>query len=343
MKELVSSTGKTDDGGHFEIFLPTGNAGLFDLKIVPGAGVKAPSIERFNVRPTTALAGFATLDAIRYPALPRPIKFQLPVAGADAAGGRKAALGATVRFTSVLLSSSTEKVQYETQAEVGTAGFAELDLIPGVLEQSRSYDVTVLPLANTLQGTQWDAKISVGPANPSGEGGLLAELDLPARVLITGTVRDADGKPVNKVTVRPQLSAEFTTSAGPAIMEKISGMRLPEVTTNELGFFSVYLDAKLARLDALYDVELIPLGSSVLPRWSRDRVAPSAEVSKVELGDVPLPSASLVSGIVRDELGAPVADAEIRVYMREGSGSSRQRALAKSDASGKIELVLPAP
>jgi hypothetical protein len=333
-RELVSSTGKTDADGRFEIYLPTGRAGLFDLRVTPGPGVRAASLERKGVRPaTTALtSGLVAVEPVRYPALPLPVRYQLPVAGADAAGGRKPALGAAVSFRSTLLVTATDEVTYETQTEVGTSGLAEVDLVPGVLEQNRTYEVTVLPLANTLQGARWDATLSIGP-----QGGVLAELDLPSRVLVSGTVRDADGKPVNKVTVRPQLTSTFVPGSD------LVGLRLPEVTTNEAGQFSVFLDGQLAGVAAEYDLELIPPGGSGLPRWSRDRVSPPGDQSRVDLGDLALPAASLVSGIVRDEMGAPVADAEIRVYMRDGSAMSRQRALAKSDAEGKIELVLPAP
>lgn len=344
--ELVSSTGKTDDAGRFEIFLPMGRSSLFDLSITPGAGVKVPSLVRKGVRPTLAVSGTSLSlgDAIRYPALPKSVKYQLPVEGADKDGGRKPALGATVTLVTTLLTTSTDTVTFETQAEVGTAGFAELDLVPGVLEQNRNYQVTVLPLANTLQGARWDATVSIGPPNPAtGEGGVLAALDLPSRVLVTGTVKGADGKPVSKVTVRPQLSAGFVAAAGAGI-DRVGAARLPEVTTNEVGLFSVFLDAKLAGMAADYDLELVPPAGSVLPRWSRDHVAPSGEAGRQELGDIALPGASLVSGIVRDEDGGPVADAEIRVYMtdtKDGVTTSRQRALAKSDATGKVDLVLP--
>jgi hypothetical protein len=342
--ELVSSTGRTDEEGRFEIFLPTGRSSLFDLRITPGVGVRAASLVRKSVRPTLGQSvGASVLEPIRYPALPRPVRYQLPVAGADAAGGRKAALGATVIFSSTLLATATDTVTYQTQAEVGTAGLAEPDLIPGVLEQNRAYQVTVLPLANTLQGARWDASVSVGPPNPvTGDGGVLAELDLPARVLVSGTVRDADGKTVNKLTVRPQLAAGFVAGAG-ADLERVAAVRLPEVTTNDQGLFSVYLDRALAGLDAGYDLELLPPGGSVLPRWSRDQVSPPRDDARLELGDLGLPRASLVSGVVTDEGGTPVADAEIRVYMRVGAASARQRALAKSDQNGEIELVLPAP
>src|SRR4029453_13069166 len=105
---LVSSTGKTDADGRFEIFLPQGRSSIFDLRIAPGPGVKAPWMVRKGVRPTpTAGTRMALSDAIRYPAMPNAVKYRLPVAGFDASGGRKAAIGATVTFSSTLLSSPT--------------------------------------------------------------------------------------------------------------------------------------------------------------------------------------------------------------------------------------------
>jgi hypothetical protein len=60
---------------------------------------------------------------------------------------------------------------------------------------------------------------------------------------------------------------------------------------------------------------------------------------------VRLPNATLVSGVVKTDDGtSTVSDVLMQVYMRTEDGvSARPRAVATSDAQGKISLVLPAP
>jgi hypothetical protein len=202
--------------------------------------------------------------------------------------------------------------------------------------------MTILPLPSLLPGSRWDETVTVGTPHPvTGEGGVLAEVQLPGRVQVSGTVRDSEGKPAPRITVRPELTDSFLAGASGA-SDRLAALRLPEVTTSPDGVFTLYLDAMLAGLVAEYDLELVPPSGSALPRWSRDRVTlPTGADAALPLGDLALPPSSLVSGTVRDELGMPVADAEVRVYSRTSATSARQRAVAKSDATGKISLVLP--
>ena len=336
--ELLSSTAKTDAAGRYSLFLPRGRSTEFELRVQPGPGVKAPALTRRRVFIPATSEGIPLFEIIRYPELPPLARYQLPVTGANPAGGRMPAVGATVIFQTTK-TAGNDTVSYEAQSEVGVSGKADLDLLPGAPAEFRRYKATVLPLPSSLPGSTWDYAIDIG--STAGEGVQLPPIDLPSRVEVSGHVRDSEGKPVKSMTLRPQLTPSFLAGA-PAAADRLQALRLPEVTTDETGLFTLHLDATLAGMVAEYDLECVPPSGSALPRWSRDRVMlPTSPDATLTLDDINLPASSRVSGMVRDEAGAPVADAEVRVYMRTSSTTARQRAIGKSDSTGKISLVLP--
>jgi hypothetical protein len=158
-----------------------------------------------------------------------------------------------------------------------------------------------------------------------------------------GAVKDSQGRPAAQMTVHAQLSTAFAASLTADEAEQLAALGLPEVTTNSTGAFVMNLDTMLVGKPAAYDLELVPPNGSTLPRWSREEVAVPAADAKLDLGDVALPASTRVSGLVRDENSYPVADAEVRVYMRTDSQPSRLRTLAKSAEDGTVTLVLPSP
>jgi len=335
--ELMSSTGKTDANGRYTLFLPTGRSSTFELRVQPSGGAKVPSLVRRNVRLPTTTDPIPMLETLRYPALPPLARYQVPVTGPKDSDTREASVGATVIFETTVVSTTNETVTYATQSEVGVSGMAELDLLPGVPSQDRNYKVTILPQANSLHGSLWDDTIAIGSSN----GNLtLREMPLPGRVHVSGRVLNSDAEGATPLVIRAQLTSSFLLGA-PGAVDRLQALQLPEVTTNPDGTFSMHLDATLAGLVAEYDLECVPASGSSMPRWSRDRVTLPAASNAVTLEEIWLPSSSLVSGIVRDEAGLPVADAEVRVYMRTSATTARQRAIAKSDATGKVSLVLP--
>ncbi len=346
-RELVSSTGRTGPNGRFELYLPLADASLFDLVVTPGPGKRWPSLSRRGVRVSSAaLADGATSDLppIMYPAFPSIGTYQLPVAGPDAAGGRKPAIGATVTFATTLSEGSVDTVTYETSATVSSRGLADVELVPGVLSQNRMYRVSVVPMPSAQHAARWDAMVPVGPPNPStGSGGVLAELELQRRIYVTGKLVDAQGLPAVNVNVKPQLSTAFVNSLPADTLARVISVGLPEVTTSPAGTFAIYLDATLSGRTPLYDFELVPPGGSRLPRWSRDSVTLGGITDyKLELDEIVLPRTALATGTVKDVQGSPVPDAEVRVYMRDQT-SARLRTLAKSDKDGQVVLVLPLP
>jgi hypothetical protein len=345
--ELISSTGTTDADGRYAIWLPVGRANLFDLVVSPGPGKDDATLTRKGVRVSDAslTSGVSSLASIAYPALPDRATYELPVMGPVAAGGSREAVGATVLFSATLSAGPVDTVTYEAQASVDARGLASAKLVPGALDANRMYKVTVLPPANAQQGARWDAQIALGPPPPGGNGGVLPEMELPKRVFITGKILDYTGAGAGSMNIRPQLSASFLASLSEEQRRRVAAIALPEVTANDSGVFTVYLDRTLVGMDAGYDLELIPPSASRLPRWSRDGVLLGAKsADRIELDMTPLPATTLATGTVLDkQLGAPVPDAEVRVYMRDADTRARLRTLARSDKDGKVVLVLPSP
>jgi hypothetical protein len=346
--ELISSTGRTDAAGRFELFVRSGRATVFDLRITPGPGKRAASLVRRNVQLTDPLlitpGAPATIAPVRYPALPASVRYQLPISGPDPAGGRRPAVGATTTFSATLVTGTLETVTYETTAVVNSRGVAEVELIPGTAAAGRPYRVSVVPTAAAQYGAIWDTQMTLGPPPPGAADVLLPEVELPRRVFVTGRVVEPDGTAAAMISVRPQLGRSFLSSLSPETLERIALVGLPEATTDASGIFTVYLDSQLVGLTPTFDFELVPPSASRLSRWSRDNVTmPASPDMKVNLQDVTLPRTTLATGTVRDEMGAPVPDAEVRVYMRSGHAVSRLRTLARSDLDGKVVLHLPSP
>ena len=316
--ELASSVAETDADGRFALKLPVSWENTFDIVCAPAANVRAPTMRRRSVLVADGPAG-PDLE-LRYPSYPRPMHYGLPLAGPD------------------------------------NAGVAQVWLVPGGTE-NRVYTLDVVPLPNAAHSAVWGQTVLLGPPSSGSEdGGFLAEMLLPSRAYITGRVVDVTGAPVADVQVRPQLSPFFTNLVSPEVRAQAAALGLPQdVTTDPNGGFALYLDPRVGSEIASYDLDLIPPSGSRLPRWSHDRITPAVAEAALGLGDLTIPKGVLASSVVRDVAGEPVPDVEVRVYVRGTDNSvcagvapgcvppARLRALAKSNSSGYVVLVLPSP
>lgn len=333
--QLVSSTAVTDDYGAYTLYVPLSRATRIDLKVTPAPGMFAPSLERKNVTVNATTSLNVAVGAIRYPALPGIAPYKVYADGPSAAGGVRQVIGARVRLSTVL-AETPDRVIYEAEGTVGSGGYADVPLIPGVLDSNRAYVATIVPTANVEQGALWSAQVDVGP----GAGGVLPLVHVPARASLTGKVVDQGGRGVAGVAVKPVLTAGFMTGATDRTRELVTLLQLPEVTTGASGTFTMYVDPTVGGQAARYDLELVPPSGSALPRWSRDDVAVGG--ANVDVGAVTLPAGTLISATVKTADGRdPVADAFVQVYMRDGD-TLRTRGIATSDALGRISMVLPA-
>ena len=352
--ELASSVAQTDAAGRFVLKLPVSWENTFDIVCAPAANVRAPTMRRRSVLVADGPAGPEV--ELRYPGYPRPMRYGLPLAGPDNAGGKKPADGAKVTMRTLLTSTNGDEVTYESQATSDSSGVAQVWLVPGGTE-NRVYTLDVVPLPNAAHSALWGQTVLLGPPSSGSEdGGFLAEMLLPSRAYVTGRVVDVTGAPVADVQVRPQLSPFFTNLVPPEVQAQAAALGLPQdVTTDPNGGFALYLDARVGQEIASYDLDLIPPSGSRLPRWSHDRITPAVAEAALGLGDLTIPKGVLASSVVRDVAGEPVPDVEVRVYVRGTDDSvcagvapgcvppARLRALAKSNSSGYVVLVLPSP
>lgn len=354
--ELASSQALTGADGTFVLYLPVSWEDTFDVVCTPGT-LHAPTLRRRGVVAKDGGAYTVTDLVLRYPGYPRAVRYELPLLGPDNAGGNRAADGAKVTLRTTLGSPAGDDVTYETQATADSSGTAEVWLIPGSIDLNRTYSVDVLPLPNAPHAAAWNRTVVVGPPTASsGDGGVLAELELDRRAYVTGRVTDVDGVAVENLLVVPQLSPFFIYLTTADVRARAETIGLPQnVTTDRGGHFALYLDPSVAGATAYYDLDLVPPWGSRDPRWSHDRVMPPANGDGLNLGDLVLPRASLAYAVVKDSSGQTVADAEVRVYVRSHDSSvcngapvgcvppSRLRVLAKSNSDGFVTLVLPSP
>jgi hypothetical protein len=339
-RTLVSSTGTTDASGLFQIFVPVDKTSSFDLDVVPGANIVAPTLTRTKPLVTNAtnqnLSTALQVATIGYPFYPDPVGFDLPVDYKDAAGGRAPAAGARILFTTTIASQvPSDTVHYDVEAAVDSTGQAHVKLLPGDTA-NRSYTVTVLPPQSAKNQSLWDRTVEVGAA-----AGVLQALVLLARVQISGVVLDAQGKPAENVTVRPRVSAD---NFSPKELERLGALNLNEATTMANGSFTMYLDPTLLDRSVSYDFDVVPAGGSALPQWSFGAfgVDPGGGATAVTLDPFQLPTAAVASGMVTDQEKHAVATAEVHIYAKTATETTwKLRTVAKADDSGNITLVLP--
>lgn len=352
--ELASSQGVTAEDGTFVLHVPVSWDDTFDIMCTPGT-LHAPTLRRRAVQVSDEYGDDGVV--LRYPSYLHAVHYVLPVLGPDNAGGNRAADGAKVTLRTSLGSPTGDEVSYETQATADSSGNAEVWLIPGSIDANRTYSVDVLPLPNAPHAAAWDRTVVVGPpSSTSGDGGVLADLALGKRAYVTGRVKDGYGNPVENLLVAPQLSTFFVNVAAMDVRVRAQTIGLPQnVTTDRGGHFALYLDPTIGGATAYYDFDLVPPSGSRDPRWSHDRVMPPPNGDGVTIGDLSLPKSSLAYATVLDANGQPVADAEVRIFVKSHDASvcagatagcvppAHLRALAKADSDGFVMLVLPSP
>jgi hypothetical protein len=357
--EIASSIGTTLADGSFSVFARSDGENTYDVEVTAGAVVKvdglplagAPTLRRSGIVVEDPGAGFSvteTLDDIIYPAFGVPATYTIPVYGRDSGGTQIAANGANLVATTSLSSSGGDTVTYTAKAPIGADGLAVVDLIPGT-DQNRVYTVQVIPASTSPIGAIWDFPIEVG-AYP----GTLAELPLPPRVFVTGRILDEFNKPAANVQVTPKLSLPFLFGLSQANQDRLKDLGWSDALTDADGRYALYLDAMVLGLPAIFDLELTPPLSSLQPRWSQDRVAiPEGMNSAFDVGDYALPPVSFAWGLALDPEGAPIAGADLKVYViadptlcagAQGCAPpARLVDVAQSDENGEVMMSLPKP
>ncbi len=363
--ERASSITMTDEQGYYWLRSPIDMLDIYDIVAQPEPGKVAPSLRALSVYipdpkgPVTVET--VTIDDLRMPGFAQPVSFGVPVLGTDSGGDLVPVPGAKVELESVLVQDARTLVMFSSQGFTDANGNATLTLIPGAVTQNRSYRARVTPPADSLHAALYAKAIDVGPGNPI-DTSFLAGLTLAQRVGVGGTIVRDDGTPVENATVTARVSTWFRWHLELGDQALLSNVQLPEATTDASGQFLLWLDPTLLGKDAEYDLAFSPPARSGAPRWTRTRVsvANTDELDVVDLGTVPLPSASYARGMVRDASGQVVPGAEVRLYQLNMDSSlcdgairpasvelceppAILRGVWRADDMGQVQVILPVP
>jgi hypothetical protein len=293
------------------------------------------------------------------PPAPNPAPYVVTIVGADPSGEEVRIAGAEVTVSTVVAPATGDPTTVSTYSVSGTTsddGTVELMLYPGGdADDTRSYELQVLPPAESLSATLFAKTIEVAGVPPSGRG-FLQQVTLAPRVPVSGVVMDASGEIMTETSVAVAATRVFRNGLAPTEQGIVDTLAYPSSVTNDDGGFVVWVDPVVGALPAIYDLELTPPASADAPRWSVDSIEITGSGNEpLALGTVNLPPASWARGIVTAG-GQPLSGAEVRVYeidedltlCQQIGGdpcepTARLRGIWVSREDGWVSLVLPNP
>ena len=330
-------------GGEFVLIIPAA-ASTTDvtIQLVPDSATDHPW---FTFNPFTPAGMTPTSTLNLEPVALAPYiatnKFVVTVVGDGE--GRPPVPGTIVRASTILdttaksATSPGGTTRFQRDAFVNEQGIAELDLLPGTSQNERTYDIRVIPDAQSLYSGHCRSNVSV----TTGLGTLL-EVALKRRPLHTRRVVSADDIPMARVTVKAtRLPGGPTdcTSPSPGTTHAVTGSD---------GRFEIRLEP------GMYQFDYEPAPGSPAPRLTDFivRVYDSDDPDPDNGRDVRLPRGALVDGYVLDGVGDPgnpVARAIVRIFQprcttAEACAFSPQLlAETLSDDMGHFRVVMAVP
>lgn len=330
--QLPLSVRTTDGNGAFETW---GRPGSYAVHVVPPAGSIWPQAELPLERGVYLAAGAGRVS-FRWTALPS----RTVVARVQRPDGVAPLVGAQVTMATadaVLPNAGELRVQgiphfvrasVRRTATTGADGSATFASLP-----EAAYTLTVTPPEDDVALSRTQVAVKVG--DEAGPDALSTPQELtvtvPAKVAVTGALKNPGGKPVSTGVVRA-----FGTSA-------VLGRLPPEAPVASDGSFVLLVDAD-QELRLLYDAgpgpgARIPLGAVTTTRQPAD------------LGTVTLPGTMRVSRRVVDGRGSGLEGALVRVFCYSDSGDCINSAMtppadrvplseAVTDATGEFTVTL---
>jgi hypothetical protein len=345
--QRVSSVGVTDTTGAYVLYVAGAADPTIDIVAHPG------EVAGLTLRLASVTADLAdqTVHEIRLPGLGAPIAVSVPVTGLTGAGQATAIAGATVTLVTQIHDSlyTNLTTTFEASASTDASGQAMVAVLPGSTIL-RDYHVRVAPPADSEFATVYDRTIQIGPA-----GGVLGKIALDHRVAVTGTVVDASGEPVPGVSVHADPAQRLQLTLTAEAQALLKSQQRPFATTLADGSFFIWVDPQLVGALASYDLTCDPPDGAPVPRWAFPDVGVTNLVDNVGLGTLTLPPGRHVRGIVSDDHGEPVPNAELRLFEVVNDPTlcnvgrlpancilpAALRARDRSDAQGQVELVVP--
>ena len=333
---VVSTTTLTDTNGAFSIRLLASPPSKVMLTATPTmlAADNLPSL----VQPvdTTKLGPTNTLTAnLSMPPLPATVQVSYKITGTSTSGATVAVTAAACVFSADVSdphATDGTKATYSATAMADLLGEVTVALIPSD-SGNRVYQVTVTPEADQLFGSK-TTTVNVGPP------GYGPAIELALRSQLSGLVVDPDGKPLHNLTVVP-AAATVAAAIGPTPLAVTTPQ---QANADADGRFSLRLDA------GVWDVGLIPPADSLLPRLWLTQLDLTQDL---DVGTVLVPRGVMVHGVVHDPSGAPLAQADVRLYTVTSGNTTcaptdqqclappRLRAEGSSGSDGIVALILP--
>ncbi len=240
------------------------------------------------------------LGELTFPHIGEPVLYATTIEGVDRSGAIGPLIGATLEIRTVVtpdrrpadgifeLSATTDETGAIISVEEGRRGPEG----QGIWLHPGEYDVTIVPPQDGEYATG-TARVVVDSTDEGDEGDSSFErLAVGPRTLLTGVVVTPEGQPV------PQSTIEAFDAGGVSFT----------TTTDELGYFSLYVDG------GFYEVRCIPPDQSLLS-WSR--LLNVAAFSDLDL-DITVGWGTPIEGaVVNGDSGEPIELALLEVFRFE--------------------------
>ena len=344
----VSTVGYTGADGKFRLVLSDRLVGPVEVVAKPPPnGLPAPTLHVYGVSSSTpsqqVLTQPANLGATK--------TFTFPVKGVDGSGQVKGGRGARVQVKAQAGTATTTGVVATFTAEDTSddSGNVTVTLLDGAAFASR-YKLEIVPPASSSMGVLYDVPLDLASQT--------APLLLPTRMAIRGQVHDVEGHPLEGVSVTARASLRFIWSFDDSSQPFVSSIPAATTTTPETGEFALWVDPTVGGLWGHYDLAFDPASKARAPTWVKSdiEIPRDSTQTTVSLGEVALPDAAAIRGMVLDAAGVEVEGAEVKIFrMSDGMALCSEvlnapvscpipavlQGRGASDAAGVVRLTVP--
>jgi protocatechuate 3,4-dioxygenase beta subunit len=338
--QLVSNVVHTTDGT-FDLVLSDDVTGTIDIVATPNA---ATGTAATLTLPGLPISGSASNVLAQPSMLGQGVPIDIAITGTSADGTVGAIAGVALDVSARLAGTGGAVASLDVQATTGSDGHAQVTLLEGM----GLYTVSVIPPVTSNSASLFGQTLDPVQTKST-------TIQLPQRVALSGSVVDADGKPVAGMQVSASPSASFLWSLPDAAQAFASSITLAPATTTATGGFELLVDPSVGQLAASYDLQLEPASETVDPHTTLSNVAVVADSPSMTLKPIHLPEPAFIHGVITDPTGNPVMNANLAIYLIISDETpcsatnapapcavpALQEAHAQSDSSGIVRFSLP--
>ena len=352
----VSTAAFTDATGNYKLTLSDDLVGTVEVVARPiaspvtsNASPVAPTVHLANIDATRSSTGRNAITPI---SLGNVTSVTVVVTGVDLNGTISGVRGARVSGAGALVDKLTSFTVADEQV-TDDQGQATLHLLDGSGIVG-SYRLSISPPASSTLSAAFDQKLAVVPAATA----VPIAVQLGARIAVRGVVVDSAGAPLNNVAVTARPSLRFLWSLASAPQAFVSALPIATTVTPATGEFVVWVDAVVDQVWGQYDLMIEPPTTSLAPTYiAGDQMIPrSATLDAYNVGTLTLPDSAYVHGQLQDSAGAPLENAELKIYLADPQAAlctevahapascpipASLQGRNTSDAKGAVRLVLP--